>query len=269
MNATPSALASLQQQFHQFVLHGNDGMLAAVVGTDSAPAHMRVDIYAQAYRLRLLEVLGNDYPGLHALAGDETFERLLRDYIEHHPSPHYNVRWYGDRLAAFLAASPTWIEHPAFAEMAAMEWDMSLVFDAPDESVADVDSVAAIAPESWPSLRPYPQGALRIRTVAWNVAAIRRAADLDEELPALERLDPEQQLVIWRRDRNVFYRAPEADEMAAFSAAAEGATLAEICEVLCEWHPPEAVVARAAAFLKGWVSDQWLAPLIRELRTSG
>ncbi|MEO8459217.1 MAG: DNA-binding domain-containing protein [Dokdonella sp.] len=261
-----SALASLQKQFHEYVLHGNDNLVAAVVGTDSAPAQMRVNIYAQAYRLRLLEVLGNDYPGLRALSGDETFEQLLRDYIEHHPSPHYNVRWYGDRLADFLATSPAWIEHSAFAEMAAIEWDMSLVFDAPDGTVADVDSVAAIAPESWPSLRPYPQGALRIRPVIWNVAAIRRAADLEEELPLLARLDTPQQLVIWRRDRQVFYRAPEADEMTAFSAAADGATLADICEVLCEWHSPEVVVARAAAFLKRWVSDQWLAPLTGDLR---
>ena len=43
---------------------------ATVADAGSVSAEDRLDIYATAIRLRFLEVLGQDYPGLHALAGD-------------------------------------------------------------------------------------------------------------------------------------------------------------------------------------------------------
>ncbi len=110
-----SALAQLQERFQGYVLAGDEAMVSAVVGTAKADASLRLDIYSQAYRLRLLEVLGNDFSGLKVLIGEDAFDELGRAYIETHPSPHFNAPCGSGRntghasgaIAATLSTSAT------------------------------------------------------------------------------------------------------------------------------------------------------------------
>ncbi len=260
-----NTLLGLQRDFSRYVLGGDIATMSVqVIGSAAANAEQRLDVYSQAYRLRLLEVLGNDLPGLRLLAGDEKFEQLCLAYIEATPSAHYNVRWYGDQFAEFVKNS-AWSQRPGLTEMAGIEWCLTLAFDTADDPLVDAEQMASIAGELWPEMQFQLHSSLQRLPLQWNVNDIRRAIDREEKPPALQKFDTPQQWIGWRKDRNVRHRLLEQDEAAALSAAANGSSFAEICELLCEWHDVEAVAMRAATLLQRWVEDQWIS----RLRISG
>ena len=71
MSVVPNAgsLADLQRAFQDYLLARSDGFAGAVRDTRKADRHALLGVYRDAYALRLIEVLTNDYPGLMAMAG--------------------------------------------------------------------------------------------------------------------------------------------------------------------------------------------------------
>lgn len=261
-----SALAELQRRLQTHVLRPESAPSAAaarasVVETPDADSAQRLGIYTHAYRARLLEILGNDFPGLRTLAGAEDFERIGLGYIEATPSPHYNVRWYGGALADYLHRTAPWSQRAELIEMAALEWSMGLAFDAADDRVVEVAEVAAVAPQDWPRLGLRLHPSLQRRTLHWNVNAIRRAVDSEETVPTLLALEMPQPFVIWRKQSGVRYRRLEHDESAALDVIAQGSSFTQLCERLCDWHAVDAVAQRAAGLFRLWIEDQWVSAL--------
>ena len=120
MSVVPNAgsLADLQRAFQDYLLARSDGFAGAVRDTRKADRQTLLGVYRDAYALRLIEVLTNDYPGLMAMAGPADFDRMARAYIAAHPSHHPSVRWFGARLAGFLASTAPYSGLAAAAEMA-------------------------------------------------------------------------------------------------------------------------------------------------------
>lgn len=259
MSAAP-ALRQLQRQLQALIL-SYEGEISDIASDASADAPTRVGIYAHAYRLRLLEVLENDFIGLRALAGEEKFTLACSEYIEAQPSQHFNARWYGAGLATFLRDTAPWSGELALCAMVDFEWALTLAFDAADQPHATEAEMATLPAERWAEMRPMLLDACLRRSLAWNVADHRKAAERNEDAPSLAACEPRQEMLIWRRDRIVRYRRLEADEASALDALRQGACFAELCELLCEWHDADAVAIRAAQMLRRWIVDQCLAPL--------
>lgn len=245
-------LPALEHDFQAYVRLRTGAMEARVVGSARADAKQRLEVYAEAYRLRLIDVLGDDYPGVRLLAGEDGFTALGEAFIAAHPSKHFNARWFGAGLAAFLAGQAPWSGEPALAEMAGLEWAMTLVFDHADESVAGVADAAAIPPQDWGAMQVVPGGAQRRVTLSWNVGAIRQALDQGAAPPAAQRLAQPETWLVWRRSFEVYYRPLAGDEAAALAAAHEGRTFAELCEALSQG---EDAALRAAGLLRRWLED--------------
>lgn len=256
-----NALTELQRELQAHVLHDDGRAARNVVTTTGADAKRRLGVYAHAYRARLLGVLREDFAGLHALAGGDEFERLMLAYIAATPSPHANVRWYGAGVAAFVRTQASWSARPELAEMAALEWALGLAFDAADDPIVDFAEVAALAPTAWPSLRLRLHASLQRRMLSRDVDTIRRALDRGEAIPSLAELTSPQHWAAWRKDSVVRHRRLEDDEAASLDAVAQGASFAELCARLCEWHAPDAVAARAAVLLRRWIEDQWVTSM--------
>ena len=257
-------LANLQHKFQTLVLSGSDSehIGPSVIATRAADSSVRLNIYVHAYRARLVEILGNDFPGLCALAGADLFDTLCHDYVNATPSTHYNARWYGQRLPEFLRTTQPWSGTPALAEMGLLEWTMGLSFDAVDEDHVKAADIAALAPEQWPALRLRLHGAIRRLSLRWNVGAIRRAVDREETCPPPVEFETTHHWVVSRQDTVVRHRLVPTDEAGALDAVDSGACFAEVCESLCAWHSEEAVAMRAATLLRQWVQDQWVAELL-------
>jgi len=246
-------LKAVEHLFQEFVLSGSPGIEASVAFDTIAPTAQRLDVYFQAYRLRLLEALGNDYPGLKRFAGDAEFERLARAYIDRHPSTERSVRWFGRGLPQFLASAACAGAHPVVADIAAFEWARGEVFDETDAPVVTVEEIAALAPEQWATLRLTLRPALRRMRLQWNAPAICKALGAGEAAPAPESAPAEW--LLWRHDLEVYWRSLDATEARALDSAARSTSFAQICEELLDRQAPEGVALQAAGLLKRWVTD--------------
>lgn len=253
-----STLRALQQHTLQAVLDDKPARLRELRGDARADAFSRMDVYRRGYRIRLRDALAAEFPGLRLLTG-ERFERLLDSYIAAHPSGHYNIRWHGAGLAAFLEYARPWCERPALAEMARLDWLISTAFDAADETTVQATELAAIPAAAWADLHLRPQAHLQVLPVNRNVEAFRRAADAGEPRPRLRRHGRPRHLLVWRQALAVRYRPVEDDERHALAAAMRDESFALLCERLAEHHDAASALPRMVQLLRRWVDDGLLA----------
>ena len=172
-----SHLQALQQHMLQAVLADKLPQPRELDNDRRADAARRLAIYRNGYRVRLRDALATEFPGLGTLVG-RRFSTLLDSYVEAHPSGHYNIRWHGAGVAAFLEYGLPWRNKPELAEMARLDWAISTSFDAPDEPVLAAADLADVPADAWANLRLSPQSHLQIIstiTISRLFAALRIA----------------------------------------------------------------------------------------------
>ena len=256
-----SALTGTQARFQAYVLAGDDGIVADIAGADDAFCRTRLDIYYNAYRLRLAEALATDYEVLKACIGDEAFDAIVGDYIDAHPSVFRNLRWFGGRLADFLRDEPRYAGKPLLADLARFEWTLGLAFDAADTAAVRFEEVAAVPPEAWAGLRFTPHPALHVIDLRTNAVAVWNGLKNADHGIAPESLPEPLQWAIWRKQHSPYFRSLDADEAWALDAMRSNLGFGEICAGLCRWLAEEQAAPRAAALLRGWVDEGWIASL--------
>lgn len=259
-----SALLKLEESFKDCMLDNALDMHGQVVSDAKATAEERVKVYVEGYRLRLLEVLQDNFEGLHTLVGDEEFDRLGRAYIDAHPSTHPSVRWFSRHLADFLRATSPYSADPWLAEMASFEWTQGLAFDAADDPVLETQALATVAPDDWAGLRFRFHASVQRIGLRWNVPQAWTALDEGEAPPELKPSDADIPWLLWRAGLTTRWRSLTQDEAWALDAAREGKSFGELCEGLCRWHAPESVALQAASHLKLWLSDGLISGLHKD-----
>lgn len=248
-----TSLQNMQQQMLQAVLADKAQLPPGIRGNSTADAASRLAIYRHGYRVRLRDALKAEFAGLRSMAGAR-FEAILDKYIGAHPSEHYNIRWYGAGLAAFLDYAHPWRDRPQFADMARLDWAISVAFDAADETRASIAELADVPAQAWPGLQFSLQRNLHVLDCRSNVETFRRAADQAMPRPRLRRYAQARQVLVWRLDTTVHYRRLDDDEWQALSAAIRGQTFAGLCEILARRYGEAAAMSRMVALLQGWLA---------------
>jgi hypothetical protein len=256
-----TALSHLQQAFQGYVLRGEPQVVERIGGGASVDPQRRLRIYADAYRLRLVEALATDYEALHALLGDEAFNAACHAYVQATPSVFRNVRWYGADLPEFLRVTPPWALQPAALEVALFEWTLTLAFDAADDPVVRFEDLAQLPPAQWPVLRFVLHSSVQLIQLRSNAPALRKAADAGEPLPEPEVDDQPRSWLIWRKELSACFRSLSEPESWALSAVRDGANFTVLCEGLCDWFSPDDAAPQAAALLRQWVDDELISGL--------
>ena len=247
-----SALAATQAAMHGWLLHGDPAIGASVQGPQ---VEQRLRIYSDAYRLRLLEVLSNDFPVTKTMVGEDDFDAAALEYIQSHPSTHPSLRHFGHAFADWLqqhARRPRGVH-----ALARFEWMQGLVFDAADADALTLDAIASLPAEAWPMLRLHLQPSVRMLALPCNAATLVDAHARGEPLPALHDA-PATDWLLWRRDGDVHWRRLDADETALLHAVTDGECFGQLCERASAFHP-DAGPLRAASLLKRWLVDGLLA----------
>jgi Putative DNA-binding domain len=252
-------LAELQRAFQQHVLQGSGTVEREIHGSDAVPVAARLTVYSDAYRLRLVDALAQNYPRLQRLLGDSAFAELAREYLAAFPSTHESVRWFGDRLAEHLAAKAEAGEQPWLQELARWEWSVAAAFDSQDLAPLDETALAKIEPDHWPALRFQFHPSLQLLQLTTNTPALFKALSDDAALPPPVCLETPQSWVIWRQQLTPRYRSLSADEASALRTALGSGSFEAICDALCEWHDAADVPVRAAVLLKTWLGEEMLS----------
>jgi hypothetical protein len=257
-----SNLHSLQRDFQSHIFRSDKNISSAVTVAPGVDARARLSIYSTAYRARLLESLQTDYPALRVFVSEETFDSICRDYAEAHPSTSPNIRWFGSHLTQFLKRT-----HPPeqgyLHEIAALEWAMTLAFDAADGTVMDISEMSRVPAETWPQMSFVAHPSLQRLELSWNVASIWKAVDAKKETPTATKGKSPMPWIVWRKELKIYFRSLAVEEAWAIDALIAGRNFSEICSGLCEWVDESQVAVRAAAMLKGWVSESMISAIRR------
>ena len=254
-SVSAAPLRRLQQDLQNHLLGEDGAIAAAIVDAPPLPALVRLGIYRNAYRTRLIEALTETYPILHAVLGDEDFADLGGQFVAAHPSVHRSIRWYGGDLAQFLERCPPYDGQPIFAEIALLEWTLGEVFDAADAAAKPRSALAAIDPSAWSGLDFEFHPSLRRLQLEWNTAAVWLALSRGEDPPQPARADSPAPWLLWRQNLQNYFRSLTPDESAALDSALRGDTFGEICESLVDWLPQEEIPLRAASLLATWADS--------------
>lgn len=247
-----SALAATQASMHGWLLHGDPAIGASVQGPQ---VEQRLRIYGDAYRLRLLEVLSDDFPATKALLGEDGFDAVALDYLDAHPSTHPSLRHFGHAFAEWLRQRRPLPR--GLHALARFEWTQGLVFDAADADALTLDAIASLPADGWPNLRLHLQPSVRMLALSCNAATLVDAHARGEPLPTL-RDAPATDWLLWRGDGDVHWRRLDADEADLLQAIAAGESFGQLCERASAFHPDEGPL-RAASLLKRWLVDGLLA----------
>jgi hypothetical protein len=237
-------------------------MHAVVAGDDgldvSGAVDGRVGIYRQAYRARLVAALRDNYGTLPVVMGDDAFEALAHAYIDAVPPRHASIRWFGDRLVAFMTQRAALVAHPALVELAALEWALRGAFDAAAAAPLDAAALAAVPARDWPRLVFAPVPSVRVLSLRWQVEPIWQALKGLDGGQAPELAPPQESphgVLVWRPALEVRWRTLEPGLAALLQSALQGSTFGALCEHAAATVGEPAAAAYAAGALRAWVAD--------------
>ncbi len=199
-----SRLPDIQEAFQRFLLAGDAAIGSLVVGTERVPIETRLGIYGEGYRLRLIEALQATYPVLATVLDEADFQTLAARYVSAHESTFFSIRYYGDRMADFLAGNPDYSKAPLLAELARWEWAMAAAFDAADTAPIDISAFAQVAPEDWAELRFEWSSAVQVVDLEWNVPQLWKAVTEESDRP--DPVAAPARYLIWRQELQIYFR---------------------------------------------------------------
>ena len=229
-------------------------LLGWIRAPDEAAAIGRLDVYAEMYFFRLLDVLRADYPKLTAAIGDDAMHNLATDYLLAHPSDNPSLRHLGRHLPAFLRAHPRGVDRPVLVDLADLEWARVEAFDVPDEAVLERAAVAAIAPEDWPAHRFRAVRSVGLLRLAYPAHEAWAALDSGSGLP--EGGPRPTDVIVWRSGWKVLHRPAAAGESVALGALLAGAPFAAVCEAVAGAGTSDAEAARSVVeMLLRWIDE--------------
>jgi len=227
-------------------------LVAAIAPSPTLDPAQRLQVYANAYVIRLREALAEDFPKTAQLLGEGEFTRLVRDYLGAHPSTEPSLRHLGRAMADFIRKSDGftgWL-----GDLAALEWARVNAFDAPGDEPLKAAQLAAIEPAQWPQIHMRAVRSLDLINTQWPVHRLW----LDEDTPA--GLQPCATTIrVWRRpDFQVTHAPMDNFEAAAISLLLRGCSFAEICQVFDQLDQRQAA-HQAGALLLRWLEDGIIA----------
>jgi len=246
-------LAELQNDFQRALFDteckGADWISESARGLS---ARERLDIYYNAYRFRLVDVLLDTFEHTAIYLGDDWFNQLAMDYVQSHPSTYKNIGLYGKGFPEFLAEQLP--EDMEVSELALMDWKLRRAFDGADSAVMTQDDLQQLASEG-SSIHFQAVPTLTTCTHHFNTLDIWHAINQEQTPPVVEQLPEPIEILIWRKGHSPHFRSLSTFESAAIARVSDGDTLEAIGSAL-EEDFPDADVTEFGVMLHRWLEDE-------------
>ena len=146
-------LRVLQSDMINYLVHKKANVNGYIADGGLIDKQTRLNIYTNAYKLRLRGVIDTDHEILSYYLGDELFDQLVEGYINDHPSTHTSLRSYCENIPDYLKNNAPFNEHPVIAELARFEQTLLFAFDANDSSTSNIFDLDRLSVEEWPSIK--------------------------------------------------------------------------------------------------------------------
>lgn len=238
------SLAAIQRDFRCWLIDAPNQMKTRAI------AGSGLDVYHNAYRVRLSDCLRETFEKVFLWLGEDAFLAAARAHIEHTPPHGWTLGVYGAGFDHTLRA--LYPNDPEVAELASLDWALCRAFDGSD---ADTVASTALASIDWDvavlSLVPTAQ----IFDAVTNAGAIWSALSAGESPPAAALLPAPAAILVCRQGLTPCFRTVDAIEHQALKMIAAGKTFGAVCAALVERSGPDTGVQQAGAMLGQWLHD--------------
>lgn len=136
-------LHDMQTRFAAAVTGGDATPAIAFIADDAPGAAARLAIYANHYRVTLIDALASTFPVVRRLVGPDFFAAAARAFIREAPPAGPCLFEYGAEFPAFLARLPAAAPLPWLADVARLEWAITQAWHAPDAEAIDGEGLPA------------------------------------------------------------------------------------------------------------------------------
>ncbi|VXB26542.1 DUF692 family multinuclear iron-containing protein [Massilia sp. 9I] len=191
--------------------------------------------------------LGDTYPVLRQLVGEEFFAGLARAYGKASPSQDPDLAGFGARFADFLADFAPAAPYAYLPDVARLEWAVHRAHLAPELEPVGADALATMAPETLDAARFTLHPSVALLHSPWAIVSLWRAHQADgPPLPA--RVDVPCTALVVRRGWQVEVVETGAPEAAALKRLAAGASFGEAIDAALDVDSAPDI----GAMLQGW-----------------
>jgi len=213
---------------------------------DRLTSFERLEIYNRQYWWRVLASLGEDFPGLCAVLGEQRFDAMSKAYLTDCPSRSFTLRNLGSRVEMWLRKHPKWagVRQALALDMVRLEWADIEAFDGKQEPPLAADDLRGASPTKLRlGLQPYIT-LLELRyPVDHLLLEVKKGGDKDfasnafreqhkkKRVAAVARLKPGNiWLAVHRADNSVYFRRLEREEFLMLRALRDGKPLGQAIE---------------------------------------
>jgi hypothetical protein len=206
--------------------------------------------------------LVEDFPGLGGILGQRDWEKLVEQYLREVVPTSYTLRDLGERLPEVIERA-SWLPHQALClDMARLELAYIEVFDAPDVPPLAPERLANVPEERLGDARLVLAPSVRLVSVRYPVADLRRALRADGDEPVAIPPERHQDLVVYRRDLRLWDMPVSSVGFAFLAGLAAGKPLGAAAELAASTPERE---AELAASLGPWLQEWTTKGLVSDV----
>ncbi len=245
-------LANLQQAFQSHLLKDDESIIQELIWPVNGLLGDRLDVYANAYRWRLIDALEKEYGLLHTYLGDDQFGELAEAYIDEYPSRFYSISGFTRQLPQFLLTLQP--EKAYLSELAGLIRALSQSLEAEDVPFLKPTTLAEMPIQNWPSLVFKYHPSVQYLTFQWNTFELWKSLVQKTAHPQL--LQKNSYCIVWRKQLQSYANSLTEQEAVAFQALQLGSCFAESCEAVAAGCTKEAEAATLVAnCITRWLHD--------------
>ena len=245
-------LKDIQIHFQNY-LQDKENNLQDYIITGNTEVDVRLNVYHNAYVVRLIEMLERDFPVIQLLLGNELFNKICHQYLRKYPSKHFSIRYFGKHFPEFIAH--TFMDNPEYAEMAHFEWALQDVLDNADGPVLTSEELQAVPPEKWMTLHFSLHPSLQVQFFHFNIPSTWQSLIQKNEKPILQYSEEKMPVMIWRHKLAAHFTTLNREEHWIISAIHNGKRFDEICAYLSQHVSQEEIGQLLGDKLHHWIAD--------------
>ncbi len=184
----------MQDEFAEAVLSPMLPAPASLKGAAAKRADRRFAVYRNNIAVSLIEALGERFPVVKRLVGDEFFAALARSYALREPPSSPLLIHYGETFAFFIESFEPARPLPYLSDVARLEYARGRAYHAADIEPLPREAFAALDPERIGATKVRLHPSVSLIASAYPVLSIF-AANRSEDVVPVERWEAEDVLV--------------------------------------------------------------------------
>ena len=240
-----SSLRETQTRIADAVLDGSIDAVATLVRADRLPSAERLRIYHNHTLTSLATALGDNFPVVRRLVGEDFFRAMAKQFVSAHPPQNPCLSDYGDGFADFLAGFEPARALPYLPDVARLERLRIAVAFAPETPALDLAALAARPADAQGRWRIALRPSAGLMNSSYPVDRIWRANQA-ADVPPVDLGTGPVSLLVWRNPEGCQIEPLDSGSFAFFAAAARGATLEEAAVAAFAADPEFDLVAALA-----------------------